>query len=208
MESKVGYFRWKEEVFCNMIVVFGGAFNPPTMAHYEIAKHVLGLSFVEQLLFVPVGDQYQKTELVPAFQRVEMLEILVKSLPNARISKVEVEAEHALKTIETLERLQLMHPSSDFAFVMGADNLYKLKSWYDYERLIGEFKMLILNRGEYDVRAFIDENFAMETERFIVVDDFSRIDISSSAYRADTTKTELLLSEIEIYIGENKLYGD
>jgi nicotinate-nucleotide adenylyltransferase len=189
-----------------MIIVFGGSFNPPTIAHYEVAKHVLSLPFVKQLLFVPVGDQYKKAGLIPAFHRVAMLEILINNLPEAAISKIEVEAEHALKSIETLERLQFEYPDSSLAFVMGADNLYDLINWYDYERLIREFKLIILNRGEFDVHAFIKENFECVADNFIIVDDFSKIDISSSAYRADTTRTEILLSEVENYIRENDLY--
>jgi len=189
-----------------MIVVFGGSFNPPTIAHYEVAKHVLRLPFVKRLLFVPVGDQYKKAGLIPAFHRVKMLEIIINNLPEATISKVEVEAERALKSLETLERLQFKYPDSDLAFVMGADNLYDLINWHGYERLVREFKMIILNRGEFDVHTFIKENFEFAANNFIIVDNFSKIDISSSAYRADATRTEILLSEVEKYIRENDLY--
>ncbi len=30
--------KWSDR---DMIVVFGGSFNPPTIAHYQIAKHIL-----------------------------------------------------------------------------------------------------------------------------------------------------------------------
>jgi len=189
-----------------MIVVFGGAFNPPTIAHYEVAKHVLGEPFVQSLLFVPVGDHYKKAGLIPAFHRVKMLEIMISGLPDASISKVEVEADQALKTVETLEKLQAEYPNETLAFVMGADNLYGLIKWYDYERLVKKFKMIILNRGEIDVHAFIKQNFTFATQNFIVVDDFSKMDISSSQYRADVTKTELLLSDVEKYIKKHSLY--
>lgn len=191
-----------------MIVVFGGAFNPPTIAHYEIAKHILDLPFVEQLLFVPVGDHYEKVELISAFHRVKMLEILIKNLPGAKISNVEVEADRALKTIETLEYIHLSNPNSELAFVMGADNLYQFKKWYHHERLISKFKLLILNRGDSDVHTFIKDHFVTTSDHFIVINDFSKMDISSSAYRADTTRKDILLPDIEIYINENELYGD
>ena len=41
-----------------MIVVFGGSFNPPTIAHHQIAKHILKQTECEQFFFLPVGDQY------------------------------------------------------------------------------------------------------------------------------------------------------
>jgi len=189
-----------------MIVVFGGSFNPPTIAHYEVAKCVLGLPFVQHLFFVPVGNQYKKAGLIPAFHRVRMLEILADNLPEVTISKIEVEAKRTLKSVETLERLKVEYPDSEFAFVMGADNLYDLINWHDYERLVKGFKMIILNRGEFDVHSFIKENFEFVADNFIIVDDFTKVDISSSVYRADPTRSEFLLPEVANYIRENGLY--
>ena len=189
-----------------MIVVFGGAFNPPTIAHYEVAKHVLGEPFVQSLLFVPVGDHYKKAGLIPAFHRVKMLEIMISGLPDASISKVEVEADQALKTVETLEKLQAEYPNEQLAFVMGADNLSNLTNWYQYEKLVEGFKLMILNRGELDVHTFIQTHFPLIRDNFLVVDDFVKMDISSSQYRADLTKTELLLSDVEKYIKMHNLY--
>ena len=188
-----------------MIVIFGGAFNPPTVAHYEMAKHLLGLPEVTDLLFVPVGDHYQKAGLIPAFHRVKMLEIMAKELPNTCISKIEVEAERALKTIETLENIQNKYPEDSLAFVMGADNLFGLTDWYDYELLVKRFKMIIFNRCELDVHQFIKENFEFAANNFIIIDDFKEMDISSTQYRDDLTKSELLLSGVEKYIKEHNL---
>ena len=189
-----------------MIAIFGGSFNPPTIAHYEVAKHMLKMPFISKLLFVPVGDHYEKAGLVPAFHRAQMLEILAKKLPGASVSNVEIEAKRARKTIETLERLQADHPNELLAFVMGADNLYDLLNWYDYKRLVQNFKFLIVNRHELDVRGFIEENFAGEIENFIFVDDFVGRDISSSKYRASIDHSEVLLPEVEAYIKKSNLY--
>lgn len=189
-----------------MIVIFGGSFNPPTIAHYEVAKHVLGLSSVERLLFVPVGDQYKKAALIPAFHRVKMLEKLTKNLPRSAISKIEIAAEQTLRSIETLEILKVEYPDSELAFVMGADNLYDLINWHDYKRLIKGFKIIIINRGEYDVHGFIKENFDFSADNFIIIDGFYRMEVSSSAYRADTRRNDILLPEVETYIRENELY--
>lgn len=191
-----------------MIVAFGGSFNPPTIAHYEVAKHVLSLPFVESLLFVPVGDQYKKAGLIPAVHRVKMLEKLTKNLHGSAISKIEIEAFQTLRSIETLEKLKGEYPDSDLAFVMGADNLYDLTNWHDYERLVTAFKIIIVNRGEFDVHSFIKENFQFAADNFIIVDGFPKLDVSSSAFRTDTTKTEILLPKVETYIRENDLYSN
>jgi len=190
-----------------LIVIFGGAFNPPTIAHYEVARHILRLPEVTNLLFVPVGDHYKKAGLIPAIHRVNMLEIMTSKLPKTNVSTVEIEAERTPKTIETLEKIQSKYPKESIAFVMGADNLFGLTKWYKNELLVKRFKMIIVNRGELDVCHFIKENFKFAAEDFLVVDDFVKIDISSSQYRADLTKGELLLPAVEKYIKKHGLYG-
>ena len=44
----------------NKIVVYGGAFNPPTLAHYKLAISVLKSIGADKLIFMPVGDNYNK----------------------------------------------------------------------------------------------------------------------------------------------------
>ena len=189
-----------------MIVIFGGAFNPPTIAHKKIAQRVLAMPDVTKFLFMPVGNHYEKAQLIPATHRVKMLEMVVAQLSNASISKVEIKAKRAFKTIETLEILQTKYPGEDLAFVMGADNLIDLTKWHDYENLIKNFKMIIFNRSEFDVHGFINKNFTNATDNFLIMDDFDEIEISSSQYRGDVTRGELLLSGVEKYIKENALY--
>ena len=189
-----------------MLAIFGGAFNPPTIAHYKVAKHVLKLPEVTSLRFVPVGDHYQKAGLIPAFHRERMLEIMTSGLPNMSVSNIEIKAKHPLKTIETLEIIQNEYPKESIAFVMGADNLCGLTNWYKYEQLVKRFKLIIVNRGEFDVNHYIKMNFPFAIDSFVVACDFEKINISSSEYRGDLTKDEFLLVEVEKYIKKHGLY--
>lgn len=189
-----------------MIAVFGGAFNPPTIAHYEVAKHILHLPLVESLFFMPVGDHYEKAELIPAFHRMKMLEAMITNDPNMSVSKIEIEAHRKLRTLETLEKLQIEFPEKMFAFVMGADNLSDLTGWYNYKTLINRFKIIIINRGELDVNQLIKEHFEFAVDNFLIVDNFLKMDISSSQYRQDTTQSDLVHLEVESYIKKHRLY--
>lgn len=189
-----------------MIVIFGGAFNPPTLAHYEVAKHILNRADVTELIFVPVGDHYQKSDLIPATHRVTMLEMMTKTLPNSSVSQLEVQADVALKTIETLNHFGKHHKNQPLAFVMGADNLTKLGAWFNHKTLIKTFKIMIINRGELNVRKFINTHFRDDISQFIIIDDFEKMAISSTQYRQDITQTEILSKEVANYICEKGLY--
>lgn len=63
---------------------FGGCFNPPTNAHINLAKKVLKECKLDKVVFVPVGDFYDKKELVPAKHRYNMLKIAFKRIKRCR----------------------------------------------------------------------------------------------------------------------------
>jgi nicotinate-nucleotide adenylyltransferase len=42
---------------------YGGAFNPPTIAHIKMAKKALNELNLDKIIFMPVGDLYQKSNL-------------------------------------------------------------------------------------------------------------------------------------------------
>ena len=43
---------------------FGGSFNPPTYAHLEVAKTALRQLNLDKVFFVPVGNLYNKPDLI------------------------------------------------------------------------------------------------------------------------------------------------
>jgi len=190
-----------------MIAVFGGAFNPPTIAHYNVARHILNLDFIDELIFLPVGDHYEKDDLVTADHRVKMLKIMSDLLPGSTVCDLEVNYSKALKTIESLIKLQVLYPNKKLGFVMGADNLYKLSNWNKSEELISNFTMIILNRDDLDVEEIINNSFYNYKKNFIIINDFEKIDISSSKYRNNINEAEILHPAVVKYIKEEGLYG-
>ena len=52
---------------------FGGSFNPPTSAHYEIVKCAKEKFYLDKVVVVPMGDKYQKKELATFEHRFNML---------------------------------------------------------------------------------------------------------------------------------------
>ena len=65
-----------------MIAVFGGAFNPPTVAHKAICEHVLRHLDCQEFIFLPVSSQYTKRSLASNFHRLQMLTAMTKGMPN------------------------------------------------------------------------------------------------------------------------------
>lgn len=102
-----------------IIAVFGGAFNPPTVAHVELAKQVLkGIENVEKIIFVPVSTKYNKRGLAPDEDRYQMLKAICDEAEGLEVSSIELDSNRQLYTIETLEKMKQLNPNNDICFII------------------------------------------------------------------------------------------
>ena len=58
---------------------FGGSFNPPTIAHLNLAKQAVHEYHLDKFYYVPVNNYYNKKELIDIDTRCEMLELLCEN---------------------------------------------------------------------------------------------------------------------------------
>lgn len=189
-----------------MIVVFGGAFNPPTLAHLEIINYLVKLEDVNKVIIVPVGDMYEKLGLINATHRLKMLEIMTEEIDKVDISTIEIDAPHTYKTIETMNELQKVYPREKLAFVIGADNLEQLDTWSNYETLLENFNIFILNRNKIEIKSIIDCKFLKFENNFRHITDVDIAPISSTVFRSNSNKTGLVHEFVAAYIKKHRLY--
>lgn len=180
-------------------VLFGGSFNPPTIAHYEIIKY-LSLNY-DEVLILPNGDNYSFAgKVLDSFKhRVKMLEIITKEFNNVKI--LELENQNDFKgTYHTLRLLN--HPT----FVLGSDCIDKLHLWKHFDELLRENNFIVFNRGNDDVRSLLNNNEYLNKslEKFEIID-FVISDVSSTEFRNEINK-EIVCEEVYDYIIKNELY--
>ena len=102
-----------------VIAVFGGAFNPPTVAHIELAKQILHeIENVEKVIFVPVSTKYNKKGLASDEERYSMLKAICDEEKGLEVSSIELDSNRQLYTIETLEKMKENNPNNDICFVI------------------------------------------------------------------------------------------
>ena len=183
-----------------MIIIYGGAFNPPTKAHYEIAKMLIDRFKPDTFYFLPVGEKYNKKGMESFDNRFNMTELMANKLDKAVVSTKENEP----KFRGTYYMLQdFSQIDKDLYFVMGADNFDYLDNWIMASNLIAEFKFIILSRQGYDVDKLIEEKYYKHKENFIIIN--IDIPISSTEFRNNKDK-QLVIEEVYKYIVENNLY--
>jgi nicotinate-nucleotide adenylyltransferase len=117
--------------------VMGGTFDPIHHGHLVAASEVAGLFGLDEVVFVPTGQPWQKSHRVvsPAEDRYLMTVIATASNPRFTVSRVDIDRGGATYTIDTLSDLRRMRPDAELFFITGADALEQIVGWRDNERL-------------------------------------------------------------------------
>jgi len=189
-----------------MIIVFGGAFNPPTVAHKAIYHHVMKHLPCKEFIFLPVSNLYTKRSLASNQHRLAMLQLLTKELPNVKVSTMEFDDSDYQGTYQSLIRIQESYPNDEVLFVIGADNLAKLHKWINADNLLSDFRFIIINRHQTDIQKAIDQNPVLSAHktRFIILPDFD-LKASSTSFR-DSFDPSLVTDSVFNYINIHHLY--
>ena len=195
------------------IAIFGGCFNPPLNSHFSLAEQILNEhKNIEKIIFVPVSNKYNKPGLIEDKHRYNMLKKVCNKNFRFDISRIEMDNERQLFTIETLLELQKEYLDFELVFITGSDNLKELETWEKVEELVSKFKLLILQRDKDEFEEIINSNEFLSKNRdsFIKANLKLRSNLSSTFVRESIKLGKsikyLIPEEIEEYVIENKLY--
>ncbi|AUY51797.1 MULTISPECIES: nicotinate-nucleotide adenylyltransferase [Streptomycetaceae] len=117
--------------------VMGGTFDPIHHGHLVAASEVASAFHLDEVVFVPTGQPWQKTDrhVTPAEDRYLMTVIATAENPQFSVSRIDIDREGPTYTVDTLRDLRAMHPDADLFFITGADALAQILSWRDSEEL-------------------------------------------------------------------------
>lgn len=185
-----------------MIIVYGGTFNPPTIAHQIIANQIIEIFKPSKFLLLPVGDHYTWKDLHVSFNdRFNMLKLAFDK-PIFDISTLENDNTYK-GTYYTLNQIKKTY-KSDVYFLLGADNLSYLDQWINYQALLKDFNFIVLKRKGFDLDEII-EKYQPYENKFHIVE--MNLAVSSSLFRADPLKyAEFIPTVVLEYIKNHQLY--
>lgn len=183
-----------------MTIVYGGSFNPITNAHLEVIDKLKNISNNNEIIIVPVGDDYDKEGLINQEYRINMVKLAVKNIDGVSVSRYELDNPYR-GTIDTLGFLSKEY--DDLHFVIGGDNLEGFCEWNDYEELLNKYKVVVVNRENTDLESIINSIYSKYRDRFVLIKDFN-IEISSTLYRL-TLDSTLIPNEVVNYIKDNNI---
>lgn len=119
------------------IGVFGGAFDPPHVAHVALVKAALAELQLDELRVVPTGEAWHKTRtLSPAPHRLAMAQLAFAELPHVVVDPRELERVGPSYTVDTLRELKALWPAAEFFLILGEDQAQALPSWHDWQEIL------------------------------------------------------------------------
>ena len=180
------------------IGIFGGSFNPPHKMHESIAKQLVERDLIDKVIFVPTSNFYPKAGLISDEQRYEMLKLMTEGKEEYDISKYEFG--RLTYTYQTLEYFKHDNPGDEIYFICGSDNLEYIDTWREYEKILGDYKLLVIPRN-HDMEELLNKYSKYRGN--IIVAELENNYLSSTLVR-DYLK-EKDYEKVKEYINENVL---
>jgi nicotinate-nucleotide adenylyltransferase len=132
----------------------GGTFDPIHHGHLSAAQEVAAEWGLDEVVFVPTGQPWQKTHrhVSSAEDRYLMTVIATASNPRFSVSRVDVNRHGATYTIDTLRALRAERDDVDeLVFITGADALAQIFSWHAAEELFDLAHFVGVTRPGYEL---------------------------------------------------------
>lgn len=117
--------------------VMGGTFDPIHHGHLVAASEVAALFHLDEVVFVPTGQPWQKSQraVSPAEDRYLMTVIATASNPQFSVSRIDIDRGGPTYTIDTLRDLKAQNDDADLFFITGADALAQILTWRNADEL-------------------------------------------------------------------------
>ncbi|MFB9740036.1 nicotinate-nucleotide adenylyltransferase [Pseudonocardia sulfidoxydans] len=137
------------------IGVMGGTFDPIHHGHLVAASEVADRFDLDEVVFVPTGQPWQKTaaEVSPAEDRYLMTVVATASNPRFSVSRVDIDRGGPTYTADTLTDLRKTNPEAQLFFITGADALEQILSWRKLDELFENAHFIGVTRPGYELDA-------------------------------------------------------
>ena len=132
----------------NKIGIFGGTFDPLHNGHIEVAHAALSECSLSKVIFMPNGNPPHKdnANITDAYDRYNMVSLAVEKVSEFEITDYEIKKSKPSYTIETMHYMKHKYDCPIY-FIIGADSLYTIDTWYKYETLIKECSFIVADRN-------------------------------------------------------------
>jgi nicotinate-nucleotide adenylyltransferase len=194
--------------------LLGGTFDPIHVGHLVIAKEVRLRLALSEILFIPAGNPWLKSErtITPGEHRLEMVRLAISSHPHFTVSDIELKRPGPSYSVDTVSALrEELGRDVGLYLIIGYDELSELSLWKEPVRLAEMCHIVGVKRPGYAKLNWhsLEQAVGGISSRVIVLD-VPQLDVSSTQIRqriATGLSIRYLVPEaVERYILEHGLY--
>ncbi|GAA1939436.1 nicotinate-nucleotide adenylyltransferase [Nocardioides hwasunensis] len=188
----------------------GGTFDPIHHGHLVAASEVQAWFDLDEVVFVPTGDPWQKSDrdVTEAEHRYLMTVVATAANPRFNVSRVDIDREGKTYTIDTLRDLKAEMPDAELFFITGADALADIFTWRDADELFELANFVGVTRPGY---AMDPEALANIPSDRVTMVEIPALAISSTDCRSRKRRGEpvwyLVPDGVVQYIAKHDLYA-
>jgi len=188
------------------VAIYGGAFNPITLAHIQVIQAVLNHGF-DEIWITPTFKHRFNKMMESSDHRLKMCEIVAETDKRIRVFDYEIKHQLSNGTYDFINRLkQEKELNHNFSMVIGLDNANIFDKWANSELLKKAIPFVVISRPGYEV---IPNSWYLNAPHIFIQTDV--INVSSTVVRElikrdiDASK-KFLLYDVWEYILNNNLY--
>lgn len=201
------------------IGLYGGSFDPIHNGHLIIARAAAERLGLDRVIFLPSATPPHKSgeRLAEPGHRAEMVRLAIADEPGFAFSDFDMTRSGPSYTIDTVAHFrETLGSSADLHWLIGADSLAELTTWYRVESLVDSCRLVTVARTGGDpvcwdhLRSKLS---ALQIERLKEgVLDTPLIEVSSTDIRHRARQglsiRYLVPDAVERFIGEKRLYQE
>ena len=197
------------------IGIMGGTFDPVHNGHLLLGKQAYEEYGLDEIWYMPshIPPHKKDRKITESEDRIAMLHLALQDLPFCVVSEFEMKREGNTYTAHTLELLQQEYPDFQFYFIIGADSLFQIESWYHPEKVMALTTLMVSGREYEKAQCTFDEQIAYLTEKYqakILPLHNEEVDIASADIRKCIAEnkdiTKVVPERVARYIEEHGLY--
>lgn len=190
------------------IGIFGGSFNPPHNMHLNIALELIEKEYLNEIIYVPTGDKYNKNGLISCKHRINMVKLMIEKYNKLSLTDIGNKDLYQY-TYQVLDYFKSIKTNSNIYFICGTDNLKELDTWRNYEYILENYKLLVIRRNNDNIDEIL-KKYEKYRNNIIIANIESKV-LSSTDIRInlrENKREENLSIDVYNYIKENNLYKE
>jgi len=194
--------------------VFGGAFDPPHLAHVQLAQAALTQFNLDCLHVIPTGHAWHKARaLTESSHRLAMARLAFADMPQVVVDTREIERNGPTYTVDSLTSLQHEFPAAALFLFIGADQAEAFKTWHRWQDILNMATVVVADRPREGGHAQEPHQTQWHNA---VSPNVQHLDMPSLAISATEIRSHLaqalqtplwLPSSVQHYIDQHRLYA-